>query len=882
MYYTTNGTAAFDSVSMVYSGNAGVYQANIPGPDADATIYYYVQASNVGGKTGYCPRGAPMALYSFNVGSDRIPPIVAHTPLSHQSFFTSAFHFEAEITDNSGIEYAQLIISQNKGLPDTVVMTPATENVYQAEVKPNSLNSGDLFEYYIEAADASVNHNKTRLPETGFYRFVVLGSILYDFEDNSGSFSATGDWDWGIPLVGPSSSHSGVKVWGTRLNSNYSNSSNSKLIIPQIDLAGIANCQVTFWHWYSVEYGDGELWDGGNVKLSVDGEAYQVVTPVGGYDKTINPYNEITGGEPGFGGPANSGNFWHQERIDLSAYKDRTVSLEFHFGSDDNTTAPGWYIDDVEVLLLQNNPPMITQTTRLPNTSDISGPYVVYAEIFDDFAIEDVSLYYSLNDDGSFTALQMTKTSGDSFQGQIPGQAYGTSVRYYVGARDIFAEEITDPINAPVNAYQFLVTNRVPQLVVELENTAISIQEGSTYVDSLLLRNLGLIDLTFQFEDSAVGEVNAALSWNDSHSKIPSSLPEFNSENNLKGKYLSRRIDAGIELDHYSYVLNNERLESTEQAEPGITGCYADVRDLVIYFKLEFDAPLDETNATLRMAIDTDQNKFTGKAGFELAAKGNSGCIGAEYDLIFDLANRLKSGRNVILFDNTTASVTGAIPVTIKENRLFASVPLSMLGNDDGNMNALLWMQDENNAINQCIAPEAGYWVIGTEQGLPWITFEPVSGVIPGEDSVFVKMTIAPPARGEYNLVLKIRTNSPDVPVTELPLHISVLTTAIEQPARTASEIPAAYELSQNYPNPFNSATRIKYDLPQSGWVSLKIYSLLGQEVRTLFEGQKSAGTFWEHWDGRDQFGNICPSGIYVVKIVAAGFESARKMILLQ
>jgi hypothetical protein len=55
---------------------------------------------------------------------------------------------------------------------------------------------------------------------------------------------------------------------------------------------------------------------------------------------------------------------------------------------------------------------------------------------------------------------------------------------------------------------------------------------------------------------------------------------------------------------------------------------------------------------------------------------------------------------------------------------------------------------------------------------------------------------------------------------------------------------PAEFSLSQNYPNPFNSITHIKYSIPRSAHVSLKVYDLLGQEVATLFEGMRQKGNY--------------------------------------
>ncbi len=95
--------------------------------------------------------------------------------------------------------------------------------------------------------------------------------------------------------------------------------------------------------------------------------------------------------------------------------------------------------------------------------------------------------------------------------------------------------------------------------------------------------------------------------------------------------------------------------------------------------------------------------------------------------------------------------------------------------------------------------------------------------------------------------------------------------------------VPALFNLYQNYPNPFNPSTNIKYDLPTYATVTLKIYNLLGQEVRTLVNNQfQNPGMYSILWDGRDDHGSSLPSGQYAYRLQASHYTSTRKMILLK
>lgn len=86
---------------------------------------------------------------------------------------------------------------------------------------------------------------------------------------------------------------------------------------------------------------------------------------------------------------------------------------------------------------------------------------------------------------------------------------------------------------------------------------------------------------------------------------------------------------------------------------------------------------------------------------------------------------------------------------------------------------------------------------------------------------------------------------------------------------------PLIFELSQNYPNPFNPATVIKYQLPVDGFVSLKVYDILGSEIKTLVNEFKNSGYYEVEFNAT----NI-PSGVYFYKIQTQDFSSVKKMIL--
>ncbi len=91
------------------------------------------------------------------------------------------------------------------------------------------------------------------------------------------------------------------------------------------------------------------------------------------------------------------------------------------------------------------------------------------------------------------------------------------------------------------------------------------------------------------------------------------------------------------------------------------------------------------------------------------------------------------------------------------------------------------------------------------------------------------------------------------------------------------AELPVGYDLSQNYPNPFNPTTNIKFSIPEEGFVSLKVYNTLGQEVATLLNEFKSAGTYQVDFNA-----SKLSSGMYMYTLNAGKFVISKKMLLMK
>jgi photosystem II stability/assembly factor-like uncharacterized protein len=94
--------------------------------------------------------------------------------------------------------------------------------------------------------------------------------------------------------------------------------------------------------------------------------------------------------------------------------------------------------------------------------------------------------------------------------------------------------------------------------------------------------------------------------------------------------------------------------------------------------------------------------------------------------------------------------------------------------------------------------------------------------------------------------------------------------------------IPVNYELSQNYPNPFNPTTMISWKMMNRGKVELRIFDVLGKEVKSLVNETKDAGTYKVNWDGKNNNGKAVSTGIYYYMLKANNFVDVKKMMMLK
>jgi hypothetical protein len=231
-------------------------------------------------------------------------------------------------------------------------------------------------------------------------------------------------------------------------------------------------------------------------------------------------------------------------------------------------------------------------------------------------------------------------------------------------------------------------------------------------------------------------------------------------------------------------------------------------------------------------------------------------------------------GYNVIGINcNSIIGSLGAIHCIMKEVGVFNPVWIS-----HAKMESVIYDEDSI-AVSAVIKTKSGvaeasiYWTTDTTLGFNSISMQFVSGdsavgYIPTQiDSTVIYYYISAASNSGRTVTKPIV--APD------GFYKFIVENSITDIADNSQ--PEEFYLSQNYPNPFNPSTKIEFRIADFGFVSLKIYDILGNEVATLVNEEKSAGTYEVEFNARG-----LSSGVYFYKSNAGNFIQTKKMVLLR
>jgi hypothetical protein len=251
----------------------------------------------------------------------------------------------------------------------------------------------------------------------------------------------------------------------------------------------------------------------------------------------------------------------------------------------------------------------------------------------------------------------------------------------------------------------------------------------------------------------------------------------------------------------------------------------------------------------------------------------------------------------IFLIDKTNATVTALGSTGFDAN--FAqgmdfnpeTGELYLAAYNNGNSSGELRLVNLTNGSTSLIGPigvgtnveVCAFGIVGTGTvSEPWIRLVgPTSGIVgPGDsDNLTVRVYGLDQADTTLFADVEITSNDPANPLVTVPVEIKVTDVTS---VGGVDQLPTTFAVSQNYPNPFNPSTTIKYQLPQSSQVTIGIYNLLGQKVRTLLNDNQEPGDHEVTWNGLNDTGAQVSSGVYFYRFQANDFVSSKKMMFLK
>lgn len=163
----------------------------------------------------------------------------------------------------------------------------------------------------------------------------------------------------------------------------------------------------------------------------------------------------------------------------------------------------------------------------------------------------------------------------------------------------------------------------------------------------------------------------------------------------------------------------------------------------------------------------------------------------------------------------------------------------------------------------------------GEEGSLLHLTYSLVDGASLPDNISFHFSVINIPGTSLNPELLNVVCSFPDA---DNPVAVNTVTAS----ADNNTMLPDEFALFQNYPNPFNPSTQIFFDIPKSEFITLRIFNLLGQDVKMLASKIMNPGRYTFEWDGKDLLSNDVASGVYFYELRGESFISRKKMLLIR
>jgi len=433
-----------------------------------------------------------------------------------------------------------------------------------------------------------------------------------------------------------------------------------------------------------------------------------------------------------------------------------------------------------------------------------------------------VVIWYSTGN--GFNNITMTNAGGNNWAGQIPNQAFGTTVRYYIEATDRLGLIGKSPTNAPDTFYQFYVGfDTIPptmQLTGSPRNTInLFGPYGPFMIQAADMHGIDTSSARFHYRVNTGSEI-----------VLPIRAGSQTREYILDSLALGRQLQNGDTIHYWftcrdlAHYQNTGRLPS----EGDFSLAMADAE-----FIDNFDNGINDWQVVDSGWIWYDRQGYQSNQ----CLRSNSG-------------NSYSNNMHSLIYHKLPMNFTPYEHIWLQFKAKYVISP-------------------GDTCFIVCAHSPGGPWtkiglVVGGSQ---WISRQcELTGFAgPGNESI-------------YYGFLFVSDNSG----TAFGILVDNVVLSLEQETRieSSANLPQKLSLAQNYPNPFNMHTSIKFELPEFASVTLEIYDPLGRKVVCLIDKGLLAGSHQAVWDGRNSIGQTTASGIYFYKL-QVGRESRIRMMSL-
>jgi len=696
------------------------------------------------------------------------------------------------------------------------------------------------------------------LDNTGFGTFEdLIEGLIYSWQ--SGSWISSNSWGGGAPSSGIDNAiFDGITLGRNGKGTIFcfaSGNSNGPVSNPAsnpnvISVGGMSPCNQR----KSNVSCDNEPWWGANYGVGLDVVAPSVkvyttdITGAGGYSGSnyIPDFNGTSSAAPNVTGvialmlSADSTLSWEKIREYINRSADKTGNYSY------NTTGP---LSDLgrtwnnemgygkvnafnAVRYVLGSKGFTFNHVPLINNDNLSGPYTVTASIVSvNGAINPAGTKLFWTRGNSYDSIQMTNSGGNNWTASIPGNGAAATYKYFIKATDLTGVSKTYPVLAPGTYFSFNVFSDVTTPTISHNVTpVIPIQLWPYKIRSVVTDTVGIDSVWVRWYKNTPSVIKHFKLFNTGDDNFEAVFNSHNSE-----------VISGDSIFYRIFAQDNSNLhirDSTSLNKIKISTFYLSMNFVAtefppLFWNLEYTGEqFWSRHGVSAYGIGTGSAKFN----FWDALPGFT------QSLITNPFEESVTGDSLI-FDHAYRCWEEEYDSLIIETSTNAGVSYSLLIGLAGGPSGPLATAPPSTVL---FVPTASQWATkkyALPQGVNRIRFKAVSS---WGNNLYV------------DNIQKING-----------------TTGISNNLNAV--IPDKYSLSQNYPNPFNPVTNIEFGISKTGFVSLKIFDVLGKEVTTLVKENLQPGTYKYNFNASD-----LSSGIYFYKLESEGFSQIKRMMLIK